>query len=470
MDLAWCLVCEKKLVSESSLYCSSQCQLVDFQLPPTPLAPISGNDNTTANPPSPLRIQLSASEDEQKVHLLSSSSNRMKSIPSPSSQSQPPAIPNVGLHGNRTPFHHHHHHHDHHHHDAHPSSQSLGDKRRETGGGAHGLLPYNLHPPPSTQHHNHHESTRAHSSFHSHPVHPPSHRLSSAPGAGNVLRKPPSFGFPRGPSSEARRRHTIHIAAIHPPKSATSLGEMNSSHQGSGTLQSSPSRLPRPVSRPGPPPLRVTTLTTNTTTTTSPASKTTTTTTITPTTVFEVQPLPSPSPGQQQQQGSTTSPRLTFFQNRVVVVKTPTDDVQTLIPSVTSVMPPPPSEALSSSFLSRGGPAVVVPSPSHSSSATSLSGLWGRGSVLSLIPRSSSSTSLRVVSPGSWARHSSPVPVRTSTGTSSTPVQDSNSSSTLSISGRPQGSSSTEGTTFGHQSFPPLLKQVKLRTSWLLGV
>lgn len=35
MDLAWCLVCEKKLLSEASLYCSAGCQLLDFQLTTT---------------------------------------------------------------------------------------------------------------------------------------------------------------------------------------------------------------------------------------------------------------------------------------------------------------------------------------------------------------------------------------------------------------------------------------------------
>lgn len=33
MDLAWCLVCEKKLQSDENLYCSEQCQMVDFQWP-----------------------------------------------------------------------------------------------------------------------------------------------------------------------------------------------------------------------------------------------------------------------------------------------------------------------------------------------------------------------------------------------------------------------------------------------------
>ncbi len=47
MDLAWCLVCEKKLLSEASLYCSPGCQLLDFQLVsptlgtlPSPLSPL----------------------------------------------------------------------------------------------------------------------------------------------------------------------------------------------------------------------------------------------------------------------------------------------------------------------------------------------------------------------------------------------------------------------------------------------
>ena len=37
MDLAWCLVCEKKLSSEHSLYCSHGCQLLDFQMIPAPV-------------------------------------------------------------------------------------------------------------------------------------------------------------------------------------------------------------------------------------------------------------------------------------------------------------------------------------------------------------------------------------------------------------------------------------------------
>ncbi len=97
MDLAWCLVCEKKIFDNQSLYCSSHCQLLDFQLPgvlpaselkspqelssPLPnfyeIKPCSSYNTTSCLSPKALHL-LSF---HQKVSLLKSSFKSAASFP-----------------------------------------------------------------------------------------------------------------------------------------------------------------------------------------------------------------------------------------------------------------------------------------------------------------------------------------------------------------------------------------------------